>query len=104
MRPAIEPLESRTLLSVTPLFDPLTGNLDINSDATDAIIVSMDAGTDEVLVNDQPVDDTQGGTVTADELNAITVDAGPGDDVVDLSALDPVDFPDLVDIDISVTS
>ena len=68
MRPAVEPLESRTLLSVTSVFNPMTGDLDIDSDAADTIVVSMDAETTEVLVNDAVVDDQQGGTVTVDEL------------------------------------
>ena len=103
MRPSIESLESRTLLSVTSIFDPLTGDLDISSDASDAIVVSMDAATNEVLVNDQAVDDTEGGTVTADELTSVTVEAGPGDDVVDLSDLDPGTFPDLIGTDVSIS-
>ena len=102
MRPAVEPLESRTLLSVTSVFNPMTGDLDIDSDAADTIVVSMDAETTEVLVNDAVVDDQQGGTVTADELTSVTIEAGPADDVVDLSALDPGTFPDLIDTDISV--
>jgi Ca2+-binding RTX toxin-like protein len=103
MRPSIESLESRTLLSVTSIFDPLTGDLDISSDASDVIVVSMDAATNEVLVNDEAVDDTEGGTVTADELTSVTVEAGPGDDVVDLSDLDPGTFPDLIGTDVSIS-
>ena len=105
MRRAIEPLESRTLLSVTSLFDPAVGELSIDSDAAaDTIEVSIDAATNEVLVNDLTVDDTAGGTVTADELESVMIDAGPGNDVVDLSALDPITFPDLVDTEVVITS
>ncbi len=43
------------------MFDPLTGDLAITSDADDAIVVSMDAATNEVLVNGVVVDDNGGG-------------------------------------------
>ena len=42
--------------------------------------------------------------MTADELESVMIDAGPGDDVVDLSALDPVTVPDLVDTEVVITS
>ncbi|MEE3367288.1 MAG: hypothetical protein VX304_16705, partial [Planctomycetota bacterium] len=46
---AVEPLESRTLLSVTSVFDPIAGELDISSDAAaDTIVVSVDEMTNEV--------------------------------------------------------
>ena len=46
-----ETMESRVLLTVTTNFTPGTGQLDVSSDAADAITIGIDGGSGNVTVN-----------------------------------------------------
>ncbi|MEE3285118.1 MAG: hypothetical protein VX311_11105, partial [Planctomycetota bacterium] len=88
-----ERLEDRTLLSVSALFIDHTGDLTINSDDDDTIVVREDPnrpGQAQVLAARPgqlltPV--TSLGTLDADSIRKITIQGGPGNNLVDLSAV-----------------
>ena len=90
----IEGLEDRTLLSVVSVFDPVAAELKVESDGADAIVVDVDE-SGQVLVNAVPTG------VNATDVAQLDVDGGPGDNHVDLSAINALDFPALTGVSIS---
>lgn len=84
----IEGLEDRTLLSVVSVFDPVAAELSIDSDAADAIVVTVDE-SGEVKVNGSST-----GVLAAD-VALLDVEGGPGDNLIDISAVSAADFPAL---------
>jgi Ca2+-binding RTX toxin-like protein len=90
----IEGLEDRTLLSVVSVFDPVAAELSIDSDAADAIEVTVD-DSGEVAVNGSST-----GVLAAD-VKLLDVEGGPGDNLIDVSAVSVADFAELVDVSVS---
>jgi Ca2+-binding RTX toxin-like protein len=90
---SIEGLEDRILLAAFIKFDGISAELSIESDAADAIVVDVDQDG-QVLVNDVTTD------VSASDVVQLDVIGGPGDNRIDLSAVNAVDFPSLTGISI----
>ena len=88
-----ERLEDRTLLSVSALFLDATGDLSITSHDDDTIIVRENPaqpGRAQVLAAEPgqtPVPVTSIGSVDAGSIRRITIQGGPGDNHIDLSAV-----------------
>ena len=87
-------MESRVLLTVTTNFTPGTGQLDVSSDAADAITIGIDGGSGNVTVN---ASDTG---VSPASVQILNVTGGPGTNAIDLSAVTAASFPNLVDVDV----
>ena len=89
---AIERCEDRTLLSVTSLFDAAAGELEISGDNGDAIVVASAAG--EVTVNGAGIG------VAAADVKELEVSGDRQGNLIDLSAVDVTNFPNLVEVEI----
>lgn len=88
----IERCEDRTLLSVTSLFDVAAGELEISGDNGDIIVVASAAG--EVTVNGAGI-----GVLAADVIE-LEVSGDRQGNLIDLSAVDATNFPNLVEVEI----
>lgn len=86
-------LETRALLTVATTFGAtVAGHLDVASDADDAIVISQSEGT--VTVNG-----TSTGVAAADVLT-LEVDGGAGGNLIDLRAVNGIDFPNLTAVEV----
>lgn len=88
--PAVEPLEIRLLLSVDAVFEPLTGQLSVTSDADDAIEIARDSfdGRTLVTVNGSPTSPA----AAPQDVRSIVVTGGPGDNLIDLTQVTASEF------------
>ncbi|MCS6853004.1 MAG: Ig-like domain-containing protein, partial [Gemmataceae bacterium] len=92
----VEELERRELLALTASYQ--AGLLRIVSDGADAIQLGVNAGQ-EVTVNGVVVA-APGGNVRADQVVALQVVGGPGNNEIDISRLNPVQFVGLTTIEV----
>ena len=96
--PAVsEKLEDRTLLTVNALF--FSGELDIFATANDSITVRTDPANFsfvQVLGNGVPVSSV--GSLLASQISRLVIDAGSGDNVVNLSGVSSAFFPALTGV------
>lgn len=96
----VESLEERTLLSVSSLM--INGELSIISDGSDSITVRLnpiDQVTVQVLENG--IASTTTGGVLAEDITSIRIDAGAGDNLIDLSGVDSNNFINLTTVSVS---
>ncbi|MFL5328298.1 MAG: hypothetical protein ACJ8C4_05245 [Gemmataceae bacterium] len=99
------PLEDRITPSVTSTFDDVTGQLTVSSNGSDSIQIGTDQFSN-LTVNGTNFITSTGLSVAARSVRAIEVNGGPGPNVIDLSAVTPLNFglainPDSQEIDLT---
>ncbi|MFL5330803.1 MAG: hypothetical protein ACJ8C4_18040 [Gemmataceae bacterium] len=87
-------LEDRITPALTTMWDPAYGALTVSSNGSDSITIGSDQ-YNHLTINGTNFGTSTGLAVNAQQVRLISVMGGPGNNLIDLSDVDPIKFPAL---------